>query len=1656
MINRVVLVLLFFVLKLGLSYGQCPAGGAVFVNEIYNESGSTKEYIELVVVGDPANPTDPVNLSGWIVDDNNAAQAGQGTATGHLKLDNTFSSVNPGAIILIYNEVDPYPGLPANNPPWLYVVAGSDIDGCSTSPNTSNSGYTPCGTAGGSYPYVGMRNGGDILQTRDASENFYHALRYGNVNVEADVNPVDVSDKSIGLDCGDWFDGNNYTITTQTPGEANSAANQLLINSIKDGTIDCNNISLSCTPPCPGIDQMEIISSPVCDYDNYTLRASGLSKMGQTANGDKDFGIDFVYFNGSTPPADAYIGGTSLANVAYSDLTGIDPNQIAEVDVSSGTLAPGTYTICAILLETSANDCKPQQCDVLIINQSPEASLDGETIFCPEDCNQINTIITGGTEPYDASFTLSIGSFNIPFNIPAYDTNDEIIICYSGTIAPYWDAAANTFYVPTSMLGIPFTGSGSITLNSLVDDNGCAAQDINPNFMTLIFKDDLDIHSAGPLEECDYDFDGKATFDLTVLDDVLKDYESGLTANWYQDSDCTNIIPDPTSFTTATTTVYVFLSDDSGEKCESDTIPIDLIVIDIPNPGQDAEINICNSEPCVDFDFEMGPDYESGYIWQDLDNAGVDLDYTNCVVFANVSPGTYHFSYTTQDVDGKCDPVSATLTVNISEKGNPGEDNTDTYCGAPTNTIDLYGYLSDPHDGGGTWYDEFGNVINNPDDLDLSGEPIGVYKYYYTIENTPCDPEQAEIIIEIISQPNAGNNNEIFVCNSGQNTLVNLDAALGVHDSNGDWFDIDTSNVDLSSPNYVDFTGVDTDTFKFKYLIPDNGACLEDSAIITIYVLAAPNAGKDGTKSICIGSLDTLNLYNYLGQKYDTTGIWTQIGGDSVNISRPDTMVFSAEPIGVDSFLYETAGMCGNDTAYVYISIVSSPYAGDDYEYSICQGTTINLFDSLKNYNIGGIWLDLNGDTISNFNNYTLDQLTAYNFLYVLPANGTCIGDTAIAKIKTLAAPEAGIATDFAVCEGSIETFNLFDHINGYSTDLGLWLTSTNTVVSNSKAISFKDYSLGKHVFKYLVPPKGNCPEDVAFLTVSIVSAPVAGEDNEITICNGDLNNTVNLEDLLGNHDLGGDWSNLDNANVDLNILSGVSFNSIPIGTYRFKYLIESNSSCPDDSAIVSVTVKAKIFAGNDKELTFCEGGTELVDVIKELNPEDNTEYVIEDIAQTGALIGDTGKIDLSKLTKGTYQFTLTTGGQDLCGEDIAYLTINIVEKLNAGTDNDTEICNDNSIIDLNDFLGTHDGGGSWTDLDNAGVNPQLTDGKDISFKDVGSGTYRFEYKIDGSASCPEAKALISVMVKEVTYSTYSDVLCPGQTVKVGSGIYSVENPNGTEILTNSNGCDSIITVKINEKSISSSFSAEMENCFGVGKFVLEGMEGATLPIKLSISDIGEFTITEFPYEIKNLNAGNYLFSLIDADGCESNINDTFTIENFVDYQINTKITSIENAYSIKVETDMTPKTIVWSPTDYLSCSDCLNPTATPETDQKYIVTITNEEGCEVSDTISLNAIEKEIFIDIPNVFTPDGDGKNDYFYAKSNNFDLSYTMRIFNRWGEKVFYGENLNFNNSTDGWDGTFKGKRANPGVYVYMIKINYNSDKREIRSGDILLLR
>lgn len=115
-----------------------------------------------------------------------------------------------------------------------------------------------------------------------------------------------------------------------------------------------------------------------------------------------------------------------------------------------------------------------------------------------------------------------------------------------------------------------------------------------------------------------------------------------------------------------------------------------------------------------------------------------------------------------------------------------------------------------------------------------------------------------------------------------------------------------------------------------------------------------------------------------------------------------------------------------------------------------------------------------------------------------------------------------------------------------------------------------------------------------------------------------------------------------------------------------------------------------------------------------------------------------------------------------------------------------------------------------------------------------------------------------------------------------------------------------------------------------------------------------------------------------------------------------------------------------------------------------YSVTV-EINGCAASDSVE---VKRNCFINIPNAFTPNGDGYNDYFLPRqllSRNLS-DFKMQIFNRWGEVVFETTSLNGR----GWDGKVNDEFQPNGVYIYLIDVTFGNNTTERYQGNVTLLR
>lgn len=138
--------------------------------------------------------------------------------------------------------------------------------------------------------------------------------------------------------------------------------------------------------------------------------------------------------------------------------------------------------------------------------------------------------------------------------------------------------------------------------------------------------------------------------------------------------------------------------------------------------------------------------------------------------------------------------------------------------------------------------------------------------------------------------------------------------------------------------------------------------------------------------------------------------------------------------------------------------------------------------------------------------------------------------------------------------------------------------------------------------------------------------------------------------------------------------------------------------------------------------------------------------------------------------------------------------------------------------------------------------------------------------------------------------------------------------------------------------------------------------------------------------------------------------------------------------------------TYSWAPAINIDDATSLTPNVTPLSDANYILTAVSTAGCgTASDNVHIRVF-KDLYV--PNAFTPNNDGKNDTWNIPALAAFQNYTVSVFNRSGQLVYYAED-NF----IPWDGYYKGSLQSPGTYTYMIDLKQNIP---LFKGALVLLR
>ena len=138
-----------------------------------------------------------------------------------------------------------------------------------------------------------------------------------------------------------------------------------------------------------------------------------------------------------------------------------------------------------------------------------------------------------------------------------------------------------------------------------------------------------------------------------------------------------------------------------------------------------------------------------------------------------------------------------------------------------------------------------------------------------------------------------------------------------------------------------------------------------------------------------------------------------------------------------------------------------------------------------------------------------------------------------------------------------------------------------------------------------------------------------------------------------------------------------------------------------------------------------------------------------------------------------------------------------------------------------------------------------------------------------------------------------------------------------------------------------------------------------------------------------------------------------------------------------------------------LNCYDCEKPHTTPLKDALYALRIVDEFGCEAIDSLWVE-VRPTPNIYVGNAFSPNSDGINDILFVQGKGNAVIRSFMVFDRWGNQVFVLKDRLINKPELGWDGTFKGKSLDSGIYFWQAILDFLDGKEKVFGGEVLLMK
>lgn len=683
---------------------------------------------------------------------------------------------------------------------------------------------------------------------------------------------------------------------------------------------------------------------------------------------------------------------------------------------------------------------------------------------------------------------------------------------------------------------------------------------------------------------------------------------------------------------------------------------------------------------------------------------------------------------------------------------------------------------------------------------------------------------------------------------------------------------------------------------------------------------------------------------------------------------------------------------------------VGFPATSINWKLSQVTGMTPNGADSIINNPVPVNVQQINGRT---YYTYTLQQdfTFAAPGTYTIPVSYTAnvipnCNQTETASVRVVVLP--GPVTDFTVTAPACLKDSVYFTGNAtpgnFTFNGHLWNFHDNTTASGTPAA--KKYTApGTYTVKYTVFTTNGCLGDTT-KSITVNPSPVANFGVSSPACAADSVQITDTSSISGGTITSWRYIFGDGNTQTRNTNTPFYHTYTTAGTYTIKLVTTAGSGCTSDTAFRTVTVFAKPIAKFGYDRNICAG--------------DSIRFTDSSSIASGSIIswrwnfGD-GQTAVNNngnpfyhpySTAGTYTVSLVTLSNNGCASDTFRRTVIVSAKPVANFTISGTPCADSLMRFTSSYTNTTNTNWYWNFGD--GQSTIITTGNTATHSYTSTlNNITVKHLVNLGGGCISDTATLTIPLVSpnpiASFSMDTDTLCAGTPIKFVSAATGIASWNWS---------------------------------FGNGT-------GNDVP----------------PFSRVYTTPGTFNIQLVgrNAAGCGSApVSQTLNI--VATPQVNAGPDKIINpGSSVLIAATATPVgayTYLWSPATNLSDANILAPTASPAVTTTYKLQVSdNVSNCFGEDEVTVQVISG---LFIPSAFTPNRDGLNDFWDIPGMALYPDAVVRVYNRFGQKIFETKNYTANP----WRGGFNGKDQPVGTYVYLIQLN--DDKKQVRKGVVTIIR